>query len=282
MNWNPPRSPSCLTTPIRPPGKCPSCDTPTAQDEGGVYLRCVNPECSAQIRQRLEFFAGRDQMDIENLGPAVIDQLVGKGLVHHFADLYNLTRDDLLGLDRMGEKSSRNLIDAIAASKGRGLERLLAGLGIRHVGGRVAEVLAQHFPDMGAVADASLETLTEIHEIGPVIAQSIYTFFHSPGGREAIDRLKAVGVNTASMAARPKGPQPLAGKTIVVTGTMKQFSRKQAEDAIKAAGGRVASSVSKNTDFVVVGADPGSKADKARQLGVEIIDEGEFIKRLRV
>lgn len=266
--------------PLRPPAQCPSCNQPAVKEEGEVALRCANPECPAQIRQRVEFFAGRDQMDIGNLGPAVIDQLVTNGLVHHFADLYKLTAEQFQGLERMGEKSSQRLIEGIAASKARGLQRVIAALGIRHVGGRASEVLAEQFSNIDELAAASVEQLEEIHEIGPVIAESIHTFFYLKGGREAVERLKDAGVSTASIRKAPAGERPLAGKSVVVTGTLEKFSRKEAEDAIKAAGGRAASSVSGSTSFVVVGADAGSKADKARQLGVEIINEAEFAQRL--
>jgi len=265
---------------IQPPAKCPSCGSATARDEGGVYLRCVNPECPAQLHERVKFFAGRDQMDIENLGPAVIDQLVGRGLVRHFADLYRLNLEQLVELERMGQKSSQNLLGAIEESNRRGLARLLAGLGIRHVGGRAAEVLAEHFGDVDAVAAASVEELTEIDEIGPIIAKSIRGFFDSDGGRDAIRRLKEVGVKMTAERPVRAVVKPLAGKTVVVTGTLEHFSRKEAEDAIKAAGGKATGSVSKKTDFVVAGDSPGAKADKARVLGVEIIDEGEFRRRL--
>ena len=272
--------------PVRPPEKCPSCSQPTARDEGGVYLRCVNPECPAQLRERLRFFAGRNQMDIEHLGPAVVDQLVDAGLVRHFADLYKLGehRDALVALERMAEKSAQNLLDAIEASKTRGLERLLAALGIRHVGGRAAEGLAEHFGHVDAIAAAGVEEITEVNEIGPVIAASIRGFLDSEAGREAISRLKQVGVDVSSRRgpaeSAPPGELPLAGKTVVVTGTLEGFTRDGAKEAIKAVGGRAASSVSKKTDFVVAGDSPGSKADKARSLGVEVIDEDEFVRRL--
>ena len=265
--------------PIAQPTACPVCGGEAARDEGGVYLRCINPECPAQIRERLRFFAGRNQMDIENLGPAVIDQLVDRGLVKHFADLYTLRKDDLLELERMGEKSAENLVRAISASKSRGLARLITALGIRHVGGRAAEVLADHFSDVDAVGSASIEELTQIDEIGPVIAQSVHDFFASSAGKETIHLLEAAGVRTASETTAV-GAQPLAGKTVVVTGTLENLAREQAEDAIKAAGGRATSSVSKNTDFVVLGESPGSKAEKAHKLGVETIDEAEFLRRL--
>jgi DNA ligase (NAD+) len=265
---------------VTPPEKCPECGGPAQRDEGGVYLRCVNPECPAQLRARLEFFAGRDQMDIEKLGPAIVDQLVSAGLVKHFADLYSLRKEDLLGLERMGEKSARNLLDAIAASKSRGLVRVLAAMGIRHVGSRAAEVLAETFGDIDAVATATQDQLTQVNEIGPVIAAAVHGFFHGSAGRDAVERLKAAGVKMTAEKTKNRGQGPLMGMTVVVTGTLEHFTRSGAEDAVKQAGGRPASSVSSKTDFVVVGHEPGSKADKARSLGVEIIDEAEFIRRL--
>ncbi len=267
--------------PIMPPDECPSCNQPTSRDEGGVYLRCTNPECPAQLRERLIFFAGKGQMDIENLGPAVVDALIENGLVQHFADLYRIKSEQLIGLERFAEKSANNLIEALEESKSRGLVRLLAGLGIRHVGSRAAEILAEHFVDIDSLVGASAEQISEIHEIGPVIAASVYDFFHSSAGLEAIERLKQVGVKMTSEVSEA-GEQPLAGKTIVVTGTLQNFSRSDAQAAIKAAGGRAASSVSRNTDFVVAGESAGSKADKAKLLGVEVVDEQEFLNRLGI
>jgi len=273
--------------PIHPPSTCPSCGGPVQRDEGGVYIRCLNVECPAQIRERLEFFAGRGQMDIANLGPAIVDQLVSQGLVKHLADLYRLREDQLAALERMGEKSAGNLVGAIQASKDRGLDRLLAALGIRHVGGRAAEALAGHFGSIDAIVAAGADELTCIEDVGPVIAQSIHGFFHSSAGQETVRRLKEAGLKMISnlrfqMTAERRRPAggPLAGKTVVVTGTLEGFSRDQAEQAIKDAGGKAARSVSKNTDLVVVGDSPGSKADKARELGVTIMDEKEFRRML--
>lgn len=268
--------------PIEPPRQCPVCRGPVQRDEGGVYLRCVNPECGAQLRERLRFFTARGQMDIAHLGPALIDQLVEAGRVRHFADLYKLTVEDLLPLERMAEKSARNVVESVAAAKDRPLSRLLAALGIRHVGGRAAEVLAGHYGNIEKLAQASEEELCEVPEIGPVIAASVRQFFTSPAGQEAIERLKAVGLRMDEPRPTHKAAaaQPLAGKTVVVTGTLEGFSRSEAEQAIKDAGGRVTSSVSAHTDFVVAGADPGSKLDKARSLNIEVIDEAEFRKRL--
>ena len=269
------------TEPTRPPVNCPACGQPAARDEGGVYLRCGNPECPAQLRERLGFFAGRDQMDIENLGPAVVDQLVDNALVTHFADLYHLKSAEVASLERMGAKSAANLLAAVEASKSRGLARVIAALGIRHAGGRAAEVLARAFGDIDMLADASIEELTEIDEIGPTIARSVHDFFHGDAGRETINGLKAAGVQMTNTAVEtPAGAGALEGKTIVVTGTLEHFSRREAKEAIQSAGGRASSSVSSKTDFVVAGDSPGSKADKARDLGVEVIDEEEFRKRL--
>jgi len=268
------------TQAIRPPKKCPVCGESTSRDEGGVYVRCVNPACPAQFRERLIFFAGRNQMDIENLGPALIDQLLDGELVKDFADLYHLTAEQLEELERMGPKSARNVIEAIEQSKSRGPARLLAALGIRHVGGHAAEVLAEHFGSIDAIADASQEELAEVQGIGSVIAASVREFFASKSGKQTIRRLKEAGVRTASIRRRDLRDQPLAGQTVVVTGSLKYFSRSEAERAIKDAGGNATGSVSRNTDFVVVGESPGSKADRAEQLGVERIDEDEFLRRL--
>jgi DNA ligase (NAD+) len=275
------------TQPILPPTHCPVCHGQTARDEGGVYVRCANPECPAQLKERLKFFCARDQMDIEGLGPVLADQLVETGLVKHFADLYHLTKEQLLEKEqegarkvaRMGDLSAENLLKGIQASKERGLARVLAALGIRHVGGRVAEVLAEHFADIDAVVAAKKDELSEVNEIGPVIAASIHQFFAAEQGRQTIARLKAAGVKMTGQP-RPAGGAdlPLSGKTIVVTGTLANYSRSEIEETIKRLGGRCASSVSKKTDFVLVGTDPGSKADKAKLLGVRTVDEDEFRK----
>ncbi len=266
--------------PITPPQNCPACGGQAARDEGGVYLRCSNPQCPAQLKERLIFFAGRGQMDIENLGPALVDQLLDSGLVRNFADLYELKQSQLAGLERMAEKSSGNVVEAIQASKSQGLIRLLRAFGIRHVGARAAEVLAGKFGGIDGIASASVEQLTEIDEIGPVIAESVHQFFRSDPGRQTIDRLKAVGVVMTAKLTAQAGEGLLAGKTVVVTGTLESMSRSEALDAIKIAGGKATSSVSAKTDFVVAGPGAGSKAAKAQALGVELIDEAEFLRRL--
>lgn len=268
------------TKPFRPPKVCPSCNSEQVEkDEGGVYVRCVNPACPMQLRERLRYFAGRNQMDIEGLGPAVIDQLVDRGMVKEFADLYKLEVEQVAGLERMAEKSADNLINAMEASKGRSLARVLAALGIRHVGTHVAEVLADAFGSIDKLTGAGLEELEGTREIGPIVAKSIHTFLHSASGSRMIEHLSNVGVLMKHTATGPgAGAGPLAGKTVVVTGTLESFSRKEIEDYIKSKGGRTASSVSKKTDLVVAGENPGSKAEKAQELGVNVVSEGEFIR----
>jgi DNA ligase (NAD+) len=266
--------------PFEVPAKCPNCGSAVAKDKEGVYIRCVNPDCLGQLKERLRYFAGRDQMDIENLGPALIEQLVESGLVKNFADLYKLQKSDLMALERMGEKSADNVIAAIEKSKARPLWRLVAALGIRHIGGQSADILAEHFGSLDALMAADIETLQTVEQIGPKIAESVYEYFRNPANRAVIDQLLSTGV-------RPEQPKKtrrvgkLAGKTIVVTGILEKFTRPQVEQAIKQAGGKPSSSVSKKTDFVLAGKDPGSKLDKALALGVQIIGEKEFLQLTR-
>jgi len=266
--------------PIEPPTRCPSCDSPVEKDADGPYIRCVNPACPAQFRERLKWFCGRGQMDIENIGEALVDQLVDAGLVHTFADLYRLKKEPLVELERMADKSAQNVIDAITESRSRGLDRLLAALGIRHVGNRVAFVLAQNFGSLDALSHAAVEQLSSVHEIGDVIAQSVHDFFHSDVGRYAIAELKKVGIDPHIKKSVPVADLPLAGQTVVVTGTLETFNRDEIEQLIVQLGGRAAGSVSKKTSFVVAGADAGSKLDKARELGVPVLSEQEFLRRI--
>lgn len=263
--------------PFQFPTKCPACHLPVERDPGGIYIRCVNPTCPAQQQNILEFYAHRSAMDIEGLGPALIKQLYDSGLVHRLPDLYRLKLDDLIGLERMGKKSATNLLVAIEGSKSRGLARILVGLGIRHVGARGAEVLAEHFGTIDKLMSATVEELSEVHEVGPVMAQSIFDYFHEQGGAKVVDELRELGVQMAEHQRRPvSANQPLAGKTIVVTGKLEHYSRDGIKDRIKEAGGRAASSVSKSTSFVLVGDKPGSKYDDAQKLGVTILSEEEF------
>jgi DNA ligase (NAD+) len=264
------------TAPFKVPKKCPNCGSAVAKDEAGVYIRCLNPDCLGQLKERLKYFVGRGQMDIENLGTALIEQLVEVGLVKNFADLYNLQKSELVGLERMAEKSASNVIEAIEKSKTQPLWRLIAALGIRHIGGQSAQILVEHFGSLDALLNAGQEELEAIDQIGPTMAESVYKYFRDPKNRSIIDRLLAADV-------RPRQPETqrsdkLAGKTIVVTGTLENFSRQQAEQAIRQAGAKPSSSVSKKTDFVLAGKNPGSKLDKARKLGVEVIDEKQFTK----
>ncbi|MCL4195539.1 MAG: NAD-dependent DNA ligase LigA, partial [Thermoguttaceae bacterium] len=258
------------------PKNCPSCDTKLVRDEGGVYIRCPNPNCPAQLKERLRYYASRNAMDIEGLGDKLVDQLVDQKLVHTYGDLYRLTPEQLLTLERMGKRSSEKLLAGIEASKDRGLARLLNALSIRHVGARVATVLADRFGSIDALLEADVDTLSSTNEIGPIIAASVHRYLHSDYGQETINDLRSVGVVMES--ARPAGPvsRKLEGKTLVVTGTLKNYSRDEIEELIARHGGRAASSVSKKTDYLVVGADAGSKLDKARQLGVPILSETEF------
>ena len=265
------------------PKKCPECGTPAVKDEGGVYIRCPNPQCPAQIKERIRYFASRNAMDIEGLGDKLVDQLVNQKLVGSYGDLYRLMADKLLELERMGQKSAENLLAGVEASKGRGLARLLNALSIRHVGGRVAGVLADHFRSVDALLTADIDTLSEVNEIGPVIAKSVYDFLQSDFGRKAIEDLRSQGVrmDSTSAPASEAAARRLEGKTFVVTGTLVKYSRDQINDLIAEHGGHAASSVSKKTDYLVAGEKAGSKLEKARELGVKVIDEEDFEKLIK-
>jgi DNA ligase (NAD+) len=265
--------------PFPVPRVCPNCGTRVVKDEAGVYVRCPNPECTGQLKERLRYFAGRDQMDIEHLGVSLIEQLVASGLVTNFADLYRLTKDDLLSLERMGDKSAQNVLDAMEASKTRPLWRFIAGLGIRHVGSQSAQILADRFGSLEVLMDASQEELETTDQVGPVMAESVYRYFHDQRHRAVIDQLLAAGVRPQPPTQK-KAAGKLQGKTVVVTGTLKDFTRQQIEQAIRNAGGKVSGSVSKKTGFVVAGEDPGRKLEKARALGVEVIDEERLLKMI--
>jgi DNA ligase (NAD+) len=262
---------------FKPPKSCPECGSEVSRDAAGVYLRCHNPLCPAQAKRRIVYFASRDAMDIEGLGPAIIDQLVDKGLLKDYADIYYLKFDDLVGLERMAEKSSRNLLGAIEESKTRDLDRLVCALGIQHVGTHSAEVLAEHFGSIDELAQTKPEELEEIQEVGPVMARSISKFLSDPHTKSIIKRLKDAGVNTKRLRKKERAEgSKIAGMTFVVTGTLENYSRNEAEDLIKKMGGKVSSSVSKKTDFVLAGESPGSKLDNARKLGIRILRETEF------
>ena len=258
------------------PTQCPECGGAVEKDEGGVYVRCVNNECPAQLRERIRFFASRGAMDIEGLGDKLVDQLVASGLVKTYGDLYRLTAEQLIDLERMGKRSAQNLIEGIEASKTRGLARVLNALSIRHIGTGGSRVLAEHFGSMAALQAANEETL-QINEVGEITAQSVYDWLHSEFGEKIIADLAERGVHMeAEKKTKPTGTGKLAGKTLVVTGTLKKYKRDEIEALILAHGGRAASSVSKKTDYLIAGEEAGSKLAKAEQLGVKVISEEDF------
>ncbi len=261
--------------PYEMPTVCPVCGADAVRPEGEAVRRCTGIACPAQIAQRLLHFFSRGAMDADGVGPALITQLLERGLVHDPADLYFLSKEQLLELDRMAEKSAQNALNSLAATKRRPLARLVYALGIRHVGDHVAEVLAEHFGSLERTAAASEEELSEVPEIGPVIAQSVAVFFRQEQTRELLRKLKEAGVTPEAEARAVVEGSPFAGKTVVFTGALTR-PRPEAEQMVKALGGRPSSSVSKKTDFVVAGEDPGSKYEKARELGVRILTEDEF------
>jgi DNA ligase (NAD+) len=262
------------------PSECPACGGVAFRPAGEAYWRCTNSACPAQLKERLRHFGSRRAMDIEHLGDSTIEQLVDTGRVRDFADLYTLTVDDIGTLDRFAEKSAENLVRAIAASRERGLARLLNALGIRLVGERVAQLLAGRFGSLPRLAEATEAELGEVHGIGAEIARSIVTFFKDPTNRNLIDRLKRAGVVMDAPTALA-GPKPLAGKTIVLTGSLPTLSREAARELIERSGGKVASAVSRKTDYVVVGEAAGSKADDARRMGVTMVDEAGLLALVR-
>ncbi|MGE5605730.1 MAG: NAD-dependent DNA ligase LigA [Bacteroidota bacterium] len=260
------------------PKQCPECGSEIYREPGEAVARCIGATCPAQLREGIIHFVSREAMNIEGLGESIVLQLIESGLIHDVADLYRLQYEDLVKLERFGAKSATNLIKSIEQSKGNNLSRLLFGLGIRHVGAGAARELAARFGALDKLMDTTYEELTEIPTIGPKIAASIVKYFQEPHNRELIQKLTAVGVNTYE-STLPVTPQTLAGKTLVVTGTLATFGRSEVEEVIRSHGGKAASSVSKNTDYVVVGSEPGSKLQKAQEIGVRVLNETEF-KRL--
>ncbi|MCA8998038.1 MAG: NAD-dependent DNA ligase LigA [Planctomycetaceae bacterium] len=267
------------------PEKCPACGGEVVQDEGGVYIRCINPVCPAQLRESLRFFASRQAMDIEGMGIKVVEQLIDAGLLTSFSDVYRLKdrREELLALERMGQKSVDNLLGSIEETKRRPLWRLLTALNIRHVGVSNARILADTFGTLDKIAEQSAESLAEVNEIGPVIARSVQEFLHSDTGKTIVNELRQFHLNfgepVPEKAAREEGSadKPLSGKTVVATGTLEHFTRDGIKDYIIQLGGKASSSVSKNTDFVLAGEKAGSKLEKAQQLGIRVLDEQQFI-----
>lgn len=259
------------------PDRCPVCGGHTAQDEGQVAIRCVSLACPAQLKGRIKHYAMRDAMDIEGLGDALIEQLVNKKLVKDLADIYDLDFKEVADLERMADKSAQNLFDGIEESKSRELYRLMFGLGILNVGERAAQLLADRFRSLDRLMEATEEEFCAIREIGPVTARSIADFFKEKGTHAIIEKLRKAGVRFNVVEAKKEGT-PFSGKTCVITGTLKNFSRGDAETLIRRLGGTPSSSVSKKTDFLIVGEEPGSKYDKAKELGVKILSDDEFKK----
>ncbi len=264
------------------PERCPECGAEVVRFEGEAASRCIGMACPAQIREGILHFASRDAMDIEGLGPSLVTQLLESGLVKDASDIYHLKLEDLARLERMGKKSAENLLRAIEESKGRPLHRLVHALGIRHVGERMARDLARRFGSMSELEKASYEGLIVIPDVGPRVAESVLAFFREPRNTAMLRRLADAGVNMSEGEAPGSvAASRLAGKTVVLTGTLERFTRKQAEEAILARGGSVSGSVGKNTDYVVAGKNPGSKYAKARELGVTILGEEGFVELLR-
>jgi DNA ligase (NAD+) len=263
------------------PDRCPVCGGPVVRPPGEVIHRCENVSCPARIKESIRHFASRRAADIQGLGEKLVDQLVDKGLVKRISDIYRLKKEQLVALERMGEKSAQNLLDQIERSKGMSLARLIYALGIRYVGEHLAEVLAQHFRSIDELAEASYEELVAIPEIGPRIAQSIVDFFRNEDNRKLIEELKAAGIDPRSEPPTGEGA-PLSGKTFVFTGRLSSFTREEARRLVESLGGRVASSVSRRVDYLVVGEDPGSKLERARQLGIPTLNEEEFKKLVGV
>lgn len=277
------------------PNACPVCDTELVRDEGGVYIRCPNPDCPAKLRQKLIYFGSRAGMDIEGLGDEMVDLLIQRGLVRDYADLYRLSEGQIADLTwlnarpvkkqgegtvfvQVGSRNAKKLIEGIERSRSRGLARLLASISIRHVGPRVAKLITARFPTIDALREAPVEAIGNIHEVGEVIANSVHGFLHSDQGRKLLDDLRDVGVIMEESRAAGTDAGPLAGKTIVVTGTLTRYTRDEIKAVIEKLGGRATDSVSKKTDFVVAGENAGSKLTKATQLGIRILTEDDFAK----
>jgi DNA ligase (NAD+) len=258
------------------PENCPVCGTKVVRTEGEVDYRCVNANCPAKLRETILHFASRGVMNIDGMGDALVTQLTERGLVKNVADIYKLKKDDLLSLERMGDKSAQNILDEIENSKKLPLERVIYGLGIRMVGERTAQFLGEHFGSMEALEQAGVEELQNVDEVGPRIAESIVEFFSIPANRKLVERLREAGL-TLTGKKKERGTK-LAGKTFVLTGTLAKHTRDEAKKMIEDAGGKVTGSVSKKTDYVVAGADAGSKLDKAKELGVAVIDEQEMVR----
>ncbi|HLK63720.1 MAG TPA: NAD-dependent DNA ligase LigA [Bryobacteraceae bacterium] len=265
---------------FRMPSNCPVCGGTVVREEGESASRCINTNCSARLKESVLHFASRGVMNIDGVGDALVDQLVERGLVSNVADLYSLTAEKLLSLERMGKKSAGNILRNIENSKKNPLPRVLTALGIRFVGERTAVFLAEAFGNLDRIAAAGIDDLQHAEEVGPKVAESIFQFFREPRNCELVERLRAVGVQFTYQSTRPKGGV-LKGLTFVITGTLPTLSRDEARLLIEAAGGKVSGSVSKKTSFVLAGEDPGSKIAKAQELGIPILDESNLLELLK-
>lgn len=262
--------------PFEMPPACPVCGAEVEREEGEAAYRCTGLACSAKLKESLKFFSARGSMDIEGLGEKLIEQLVEKALLQDAGDIYQLSKEQLASLDRMADKSAQNLLSAIEKSKNTTLPRFIASLGIRHVGEATAKQLAEHFGEFLHIREASEDELRQVRDVGPEVARSIAHFFRQPQNRRVIDKLLHAGIHFPKVTARREGK--FSGQTFVLTGTLASMTRPEAAKRIEALGGKVSSSVSKQTSYVVVGAEPGSKLDKARQLGVQVLEEEEFLR----
>jgi DNA ligase (NAD+) len=265
-------TPGVNRRPFKIPKQCPVCGGHIVREQGEAASRCVNTNCPARLRESLLHFASRGVMDIDGMGDALVDQLLQRGLVHSVADLYSLSIDQLLALERMGQKSASKVIQNIDQSRSQPLARVLNGLGIPFVGERTAQLLSDHFGDLDAIANASKETLQEVNEVGPKVAESIRQFFDEKRNRDLVERLREAGLQFTAVK-RTKKRGPLTSRTFVLTGTLPTLKREEAKARIEAAGGKVAGSVSSKTSYVVAGEDAGSKLDKAHELHVPVVDE---------
>jgi DNA ligase (NAD+) len=261
--------------PFSMPSHCPACGEKLVKPDEEVAWRCINPECPPQVRERVAHFASRDAMDIDGLGEAIVEQLIGEGLIKTYADLYTLKKNDLIPLERMGEKSAQNLVDAIKKSKEQGLDRIIYALGIRFVGKTVAKDLADHFKTIDEILQADEETMVNIDSIGPKIAESVRAFFENEKNLEIVNKLRRAGLRFEQQKTEHISAK-LEGKKIVLTGTLPNYSRNEAKSLIEKHGGTTTSSVSKNTDYLLAGDSPGSKYEKAQKQNIPIIDEAQF------
>jgi len=266
--------------PFHMPSHCPVCGGKVVREEGESASRCINTNCSARLKESILHFASRGVMNIDGMGDALVDQLVDRGIVSGVADIYDLSAEKLLSLERMGAKSAANLLKNIEKSKSNPLPRVLSALGIRFVGERTAVFLAEAFGSMDAIAKAGLDDLQQAEEVGPKVAESIFQFFREPHNGELVERLRAAGLEFTYAATRPTGG-PLKGLTFVVTGTLPNLSREDIKELIERAGGKVSASVSKKTSYLVAGKDPGSKFDKAVELGIPVVDEEQLLDLIR-